>query len=549
MVQKLENTILGLIEDASRNLRVQPLNLGGISGTGGGQGGPAAGFIGWLVQTRVAYDETEAATLATPASGMSLVDNLNHIRYRLGTLESGILVVDDWDGTPTISGVTHLTFSGATVTEIAPHHALVAFSGGGTGTALTVETYGGGTVINNVDKITIFGATVADMGGGDVLLLASAPITVEEVDGLPSVSNIDKIIFSGAMVTNLGNGDVLVTISGGGGLDTAAGDARYLKLDASNDPVTGQLDISLTGSSNRYGVSVIVDEPDSIPAYFESDQATTMFLYNYAGFPLIFGEQIVDNNGEEAFTPAIWVSRQRNSGATGTLFSKAAIYVEDNDASGAVAFSGGTLRHTLDSSTELVYINPYTPSTGTMITFDSKNVITASGLLLTLKNNGTSKFRVTGSGIVDIAAGATYNINGVPHTHISTSLSGHILLPFGIFTDLPPFTVTNKTPFAASLDRNTTLVKWTQGYYGVAPQSGSDYWEIQLEKAITGSLDAVVATINTNQSNGWVYGSTTSFSPSNLVLGTDANIIYIRVIKHGNAGDLYLAGPTLEINV
>jgi hypothetical protein len=77
------------LENLKRYLQVQPLILGGIAGSGGGAGGTPGGFIGYLPQTRVAYDYTEAESEDTPASGISLLHNLNHIRYRLQEVESG----------------------------------------------------------------------------------------------------------------------------------------------------------------------------------------------------------------------------------------------------------------------------------------------------------------------------------------------------------------------------------------------------------------------------------------------------------------------------
>src|ERR1041384_4143420 len=118
MAQGFSYVNLNMIEDAVRNSRVLPLNLGGIAGAGGGVGAPPGGFIGWLPQTNVAYDIDELATLSTSTSGIaapsgwSLLDNLNHIRYRIQALESGILIVDDWDGSPTIQHVNEITFSG-----------------------------------------------------------------------------------------------------------------------------------------------------------------------------------------------------------------------------------------------------------------------------------------------------------------------------------------------------------------------------------------------------------------------------------------------------
>lgn len=137
---KLETTVLEMLENTARNLRVTPLNLGGLSGADGGGGGPPGGFVGQLPQREVTYDTTEAATLFTPASGMSLVDNLNHIRYRIGEIETtisggvgGAITVMDFDGVPTVSPTTVIIFSGATITDLGGGTALVAFTGGGGG--------------------------------------------------------------------------------------------------------------------------------------------------------------------------------------------------------------------------------------------------------------------------------------------------------------------------------------------------------------------------------------------------------------------------------
>lgn len=89
MSREYEFTIIEEINGALRKNMAQPLQLGGISGPDGGTGGPPGGFIGLLPQTKITYDETEAATLVTVESG-NLVDNLNHIRYRLNEVESGV---------------------------------------------------------------------------------------------------------------------------------------------------------------------------------------------------------------------------------------------------------------------------------------------------------------------------------------------------------------------------------------------------------------------------------------------------------------------------
>jgi hypothetical protein len=274
----LSNTIIEMMQDTARNMKAQPVNLGGISGAGGGEGGPPGGFIGWLLQTRVAYDTDEAATLDTVGSG-TLLDNLNHIRYRIETLEasSGILTVDEIDGSPSVELVQQLTFSGAIVTEVSPGHALVQItSSSGSGTPLVVQEIDGSPVVSNVDKIIFSGAIVTDLGGGDALvqitpntilavqdgnftpvsnvttismlgatvvdggggeaLVFFPTLTVKEFDGSPEIDNVDTIIFSGASVTDLGSGDVLVTISGSGPHTHEVDQLSDIFNDAEGDP-------------------------------------------------------------------------------------------------------------------------------------------------------------------------------------------------------------------------------------------------------------------------------------------------------------------------
>lgn len=151
MVQKIEYTILETIETAVRNVKVTPLNLGGVSGDDGGSGGPPGGIIGQLSQKKVAYDSTEAETLFTPASGMSLLDNLNHIRYRIGELESGgvassgVVVIDD-NETVTYDPTTTIHFSGVGVSidDIGGGEIRVVIQGGGDVEEAPIdgETYG-----------------------------------------------------------------------------------------------------------------------------------------------------------------------------------------------------------------------------------------------------------------------------------------------------------------------------------------------------------------------------------------------------------------------
>lgn len=113
----------------------RPVNLGGWGGPGGGSGGPPGGFIGQLPQYRVTYDTTELGTMYTPVSGFSLVDNLNHIRYRIGILETasgggggsgGSPIGIEWNNTPISSNITVLNFEGGVeVVENSPGHVTI----------------------------------------------------------------------------------------------------------------------------------------------------------------------------------------------------------------------------------------------------------------------------------------------------------------------------------------------------------------------------------------------------------------------------------------
>lgn len=106
-----EATIIELINSAIRSIKVLPLVLGGVTDSGGGSGGPPGGFVGQLPQARVTYDTDESADYGTPTSGMSILDNLNHIRARIEDLEVLDANCDDKEG----SGEKVDLFAGTTI--------------------------------------------------------------------------------------------------------------------------------------------------------------------------------------------------------------------------------------------------------------------------------------------------------------------------------------------------------------------------------------------------------------------------------------------------
>lgn len=110
IITDFHDAILDSLESVKSLAKIERFWLGGGPGPSGGQGVRPGGFIGELIQRLVAYDTTEAATL----SGQdNLVDNLNHIRYRVSQLETGgvgggsstNLAIARWS---TVSGVSQL---------------------------------------------------------------------------------------------------------------------------------------------------------------------------------------------------------------------------------------------------------------------------------------------------------------------------------------------------------------------------------------------------------------------------------------------------------
>lgn len=133
-----------------RYIAAQPLNLGGGAAPSGGDGGPPGGFMGMLPQTRIAYDMTEASTEFTPTPTISatLLDNLNHIRYRIDAVEAISSGIDIYqDGALVAHNVTIIDFiQDFEVTEIDTGHITVTTSISGIGSGETLP----GTVMSGV---------------------------------------------------------------------------------------------------------------------------------------------------------------------------------------------------------------------------------------------------------------------------------------------------------------------------------------------------------------------------------------------------------------
>lgn len=129
--------------------RVERLWLGGDAGPDGGEGSRPGGFIGKLIQRAIAYDTTEAGTLA--GSG-TLVDNLNHIRYHLnlfsGILFSGFLGLIDTPNSYAGQGGRVLVVNDA---EDGIEFTDTIAGGGGTSTIQGVMRWSTGAGVNSLE--------------------------------------------------------------------------------------------------------------------------------------------------------------------------------------------------------------------------------------------------------------------------------------------------------------------------------------------------------------------------------------------------------------
>ncbi len=115
MAQTFDELFYSKFNNLAITLENRPLVLGSVTASNGGSLGRPGGFDGKLAQTLVSYDLSEDAILIVPASGESLLDNLNRIRYRIQTLEENPTGLEsvNYNGTPVVeSGVVVLNFIG-----------------------------------------------------------------------------------------------------------------------------------------------------------------------------------------------------------------------------------------------------------------------------------------------------------------------------------------------------------------------------------------------------------------------------------------------------
>ncbi len=167
-VRRYHQSLLQTMQDIGHHQKwfTSPLNLGGVPGPGGGSGYPIGGLIGQLIQSKVAYDTTEAEVLSPPPSGRSLVGNLDTIRYRIGWLEThfGSPLIIQEESVQKASGVVIMNFQGGVnVTSPQPNTVNVI-----------VTATGGGSVLGGVT--VVFEDLTSQIPAADDFYVVSQPI-------------------------------------------------------------------------------------------------------------------------------------------------------------------------------------------------------------------------------------------------------------------------------------------------------------------------------------------------------------------------------------
>lgn len=166
--------------------------------------------------------------------------------------------------------------------------------------------------------------------------------------------------------------------SSGGGVITGSADSTYLRLDTTNDPLTGPLDI-------------IPSMPDVVGLNIETLGDASSIAVTQRG------------SGSSILTPAFSFTREP-VGDSVVTFSESAIEVVDTSGNSGTII--GSAFHYIKDAVTRMEINPNAQGTGTLALFDTAFTLSPDGLLLLLKNSGSSRFYVN-------ASGTAYS-NGVP---------------------------------------------------------------------------------------------------------------------------------------
>jgi hypothetical protein len=232
-------------------------------------------------------------------------------------------------------------------------------------------------------------------------------------------SSIDTIGFAGQDEgINLGTGTVLnvvgagatftrsgtvfnLSIPGGGSIDTGTLNSLYLRLDASNDPLTGQLIINPSSLPSIDAAALVINISGSA-SNFPSQMYGAAINNRHGGgvYAKGFSNLTTASINQSASTgttinSSVLTLDRRPEDLSYTTFSAPLIDVTERPISGAIT---GPLFRYRSVLTQRVLINPNATGTNTNVSFDSNNALEPTGKILELLNAGSSRFYVNASG-------------------------------------------------------------------------------------------------------------------------------------------------------
>lgn len=372
-----------------------------------------------------------------------------------------------------------------------------------------------------------------------------------------SITVQDEGVSQGTATTFNFVGDSLqATVSGGtarifvtgsaSSINTGTLDSRYLKLDASNDPVTGELIVRpLVGSAGAYALQVVgIDRPGF---YAESKSS---FVANFVARQNVLGIELDhEASGTTVTNPSLYLARYPTY--SGAVFTGPFMKFEDASFGFDPKYYGPTIQH-IHSGTSLFQLHPN--ATGTLIPYiyDTRHAKPAGSILASWRSQEQEKAYLDVSG--------TFHSNGTPLVKEAPTVTGSYVrsragwnpyihyLPFGVYTNTSPIGEASSPafPYGTTVERTLNFVKWAQGVFVSTTNNGSNYWTIEL---IRWTDNSVIASVSTSASaaDTHLLLSTTTFSIASIT--TSFVGIIVRCTKTGTPGNLFIVGPMLEVSV
>lgn len=321
--------------------------------------------------------------------------------------------------------------------------------------------------------------------------------------------------------------------------DISSPDDTYLRLDASNDPVTGKLQITTDSpdiGASQFALDVFGRGVNESGVRFRSMDAIAIEGEAYND-PVSQFEQYPSGT-IDVNVPVTYMYRSPNFGSP--RFINPILYLYED--SGAGKLYGGLVWGIVDGTTRLV-LNPTATGTVSPYRFDTAYGMPTGTRIVDVRHSGTTIFDIDKTGNTNIPSNSSYMVNGTPHTH---DLTGRQWLPFSTYTHINPLSANPSYPFGVTIDRTMTLIKWAQMAYVATTNNASNHWRLTI---IRQTDNAVIDEINTSAMSPDVSTLLTDTSFDISQVGAADTAIFIQCQKSGSPGNLYVQGPLVEVSV